>query len=167
MGLTNRRAALQNRHQRWLTDLGEQPPHCPHGNVPTMNSINGDAFIIISGPPQKGKRERISQVRSHITKRYFQRQNLRTVGLSQHKQSPKVATSCMYCKHDSLRRAVQPSLPPEIASTILSPDHPMLNSGYLLSETTRRMQKCKSDLHISIRGNCQMQKFSNEPLCRI
>jgi len=40
-----------------------------------MQPIGDEAFIVMSGPPDKGKRERISKVRSHIKKGYFERKS--------------------------------------------------------------------------------------------
>jgi hypothetical protein len=133
-----------------------------------MNFIDSDAFIVTSGPPEKGKYERISQVRSHITRRYFQQQNQRAPHLPKNAHDATTTTLCLHPKTDSLRRAIKPTLsltlPPEIAYTILAADHPMLDSGHLMTETTRRMQKCKSDLRMFMKGNCPFWKLGRCPL---
>jgi hypothetical protein len=40
-----------------------------------MEQIKSTDFIVITGAPQTGKSERISKVRSHITKRYLRRKH--------------------------------------------------------------------------------------------
>jgi hypothetical protein len=42
-----------------------------------MTAIMDDNFVVITGSPQQGKGERISKVRSHITKRYHRQQHHR------------------------------------------------------------------------------------------
>jgi hypothetical protein len=104
-----------------------------------MDHIGTNAFIVMSGPPQEGKRERISKVRSHITKGYFRRQNENSRLASRRIQVPDV-------QEKMLVEDLHPTLPPEIPNTVFSmaADCSMSDSAFLKSETTRRMQKCKS-----------------------
>ena len=132
----------------------------PHSKEPTslsllsptticfiMKPIGDDAFIIMSGPPEKGKRERISKVRSHIKKGYFERklEGKKCLERTQNKKSAFTASHlCSESPTGSLEKS-NSTLPGHVLHTWLpianvtnTPNH-----AYFMPESTRRVQKCE------------------------
>jgi hypothetical protein len=96
-----------------------------------------DNFIVISGPPQAGKRERISKVRSHITKRYFHK-----LHSSAEKQGRSVVLTGIN-KSQSRENACHPRICKELRISAPIPENSLQNPAFFAAETTRRMHKCE------------------------
>ena len=101
-----------------------------------MKRIGDDAFIIMSGPPEKGKRERISKVRSHIKKGYF-KQKLK-------KQMEVLAAEKANCAYEvpCRERLVERALANRVFCTT-APFRHVLKGEVLISESTQRVQRCE------------------------
>jgi len=106
-----------------------------------MKPIGDDAFIVMSGPPEKGKRERISKVRSHIKKGYFERK-------SEKKRDGQMA--------ENARRALEAACMESVVERTLkfpgfSATMPIvyaaLDGQLSIPESSRRVQKCECDFH--------------------
>jgi hypothetical protein len=113
-----------------------------------MDPIGANAFIVMSGPPQKGKRERLSKARSHITKAYFEKQKGKAKLPGHISQCPRTSPTRPFfaLEQANTQRLLEPTIPPQVPFTLLSADHPMRNSSVLMSETSRRLQRCECDL---------------------
>jgi hypothetical protein len=137
-----------------------------------MDPLDENPFIVISGPPQKGKGARISTVRSHIKRRYFQQQqqqkqqklnlNLkpRAAGGPQHDGFVPTRLSPLLGQYNGPDGAVGLILPPEMPHVLLSAHRPMLDAAFLASETTMRMQKCTCCLDSSLEVNCLNMRWA-------
>ena len=105
--------------------------------------IADDAFIVISGHhPQTGKRERISRVRAHITRRYFskhhQRADAERVEAEQRSDLP---------SHPNRTRGRPDAghflVRNELRNSVPLTSHTLLDPAFFTTETTRRMHKCE------------------------
>jgi hypothetical protein len=129
-----------------------------------MVSTGDTAFIIMTGAPQDGKRERISKVRSHITKRYFERQHqkLKFSGNPEH-VGALVKVPKPHLKQKVLSeipKSLELTLPPELSYTVLPANHPMRDETFFKLETELRMKRCEYPwLPISEKGNCLFEKY--------
>ncbi|TAQ87783.1 hypothetical protein B7494_g3881 [Chlorociboria aeruginascens] len=115
--------------------------------------VTDNAFIVISGHhPQAGKRERISKVRAHITKRYFRRIHQRAEG-EQTRAPPWLALPNDILQGPEQRNASYPIIP-----LYPSPvnNYALLDSASFSIETTRRMHRF-FDIHL--RGNIDSHPF--------
>ncbi|KAE9367056.1 hypothetical protein N431DRAFT_515833 [Stipitochalara longipes BDJ] len=118
-----------------------------------MNDIREGTFITISGHPQKGKTERISRVRSHITRAYFERQKQSLNGSRTPQNKAKSGIEGSSLPTDLAQDLAQANavfecnIPQEIKFALLSSDHPMRDSSFFKAETAKRMHKF-FDLHV-------------------
>jgi hypothetical protein len=97
-----------------------------------------DNFIVISGHhPQTGKRERISRVRSHITKRYFHKLH----NSAEKRERPVLLTGIN--KSQSRENVYHPRIRKELRMSAPIPDNSLQNPAFFAAETTRRMHKCE------------------------
>jgi hypothetical protein len=119
-----------------------------------MEPIGESAFITFTGPPQKGKREHISRVRSHITRAYFERrkQPLTVSHTQQHEAQSGIEVSSLSADSEPVNTVLVSNILPEIKFAVLSVDHPMRDSSFFAAETTRRMHKCKCCLTFLVRA---------------
>jgi len=119
---------------------------------PTTNN----PFIIISGhDPKAGKRERISRVRAHITKRYFHKLHKGVEAKPRrHHTSLNQIGECEGIGEIAIIKELRNSMP--------ATSHPLLDPACFTAETTRRMHKCEPPLFLieqstpSQKGNCVM-----------
>lgn len=118
-----------------------------------MDTIEESPFIVISGPPERGKWERLSQARSILTKRQFQRIKKQqpppnTAGISKRRypngetkrhdldeQSRAVASKGNVARNAQLSRQEKPPLLPAINLSL----EPVILASY----TSRRLHECK------------------------
>ena len=123
-------------------------------------SITDNPFIVISGHnPQAGKRERISRVRAHITKRHFHK--LRNGGEAKQRRRPASPDQNRQCQN-----AGNTQIAKELRNSVPVTSHPLLDPAFFAAETTRRMHKCEPPLSLleqqitSQIGNCLIQIFT-------
>ena len=107
-------------------------------------------FIVISDQhPQTGKRERLSQVRAHITKQRFRK--LRHAVTSKHVEARERPSSQATVTQSRKTLSVHHSpMSMEVSNPVPGPIRAMLNpASPFAAETTRRMHKCEFP-HISL-----------------
>jgi hypothetical protein len=103
-----------------------------------VEPIADDAFIVISGQhPQTGKRERISRVRTHITKQYFRKLHHKARAV---KQPTLRSGSHQNYDHEHVGC---PLVVTGLCNPLPLASHVLLNPSSFATETTRRMQKCE------------------------
>lgn len=110
--------------------------------------IAGNTFVIISASnPQAGKKARVRQVRSHITKDYYRRrqeeqQQRRQLRRQHHVICPAPSSSSteQMSNHSS---GDSPRLTPEVHAPIPFTCNPLLDPDFLSAEMTRRVQECE------------------------
>lgn len=116
-----------------------------------------NAFVVISGSnPQIGKKERIRQVRSHITKGYYRKQGQEQQQRRQHRRqnralipaapSPSPSSSTGLVTKQGLDLTNNSSSPPlmrELYTPISFTTNRFLDPVFLGAEMTKRIQQCK------------------------
>lgn len=116
--------------------------------------IAENTFVVITGSdPQAGKKARIKQVRSHVTKDYYRKQKQEQQKRRQRERqgpvlicaapSPSQSTNSIeqISNHSSSNNS--PRLTREVKASIPFTCNPLLDPDFLSAEMARRVQQCK------------------------
>jgi hypothetical protein len=126
-------------------------------------NVGENTFIVISGSnPEAGKKSRIRQVRSHITKDYYRQQQKEQKQQQQRRRQHHVliraapSPSSIMEMSDPGTDHSTPRITLEVHAPIPFTCNPLLNPDFLDAEMTRRVSQCE---FLSRDSNCPKRTF--------